>query len=162
MTYRRGKQMVRSSWRKNIFRIVGVVLGLLAGCVVARGKEPAKIWKIGVLGSGPHAVNAARDEALRQGLHDLGYDEGKNIALEYRYAEGKTERLDKLARELVEQNVDVIVVGGTRVAVAAKNATTTIPIVVAGAGDLVEAGPIKSVIVPWGNLNGDGRKTPAV
>ena len=149
--------MVRSSWRKNIFRVVGVVLGLLAGCVVARAQQPAKTWKIGVLVSGTQAVNAARDEALRQGLHDLGYDEGKNIALEYRYAEGKTDRLDKLARELVEQNVDVIVVGGTRVAVAAKNATTTIPIVVAGAGDLVEAGLIKSFMFPGGNVTGVSR-----
>src|SRR5262252_6912729 len=160
MRYRRGKQMVRSSWRKNIFRVMGVVLGLLAGCVVARAQQPAKTWKIGVLVSGTQAVNAARDEALRQGLHDLGYDEGKNIALEYRYAEGKTDRLDKLARELVEQNVDVIVVGGTRVAVAAKNATTTIPIVVAGAGDLVEAGLIKSFMFPGGNVTGVGRMSP--
>jgi putative ABC transport system substrate-binding protein len=149
--------MVRSSWRKNIFRVVGVVLGLLAGCVVARAQQPAKTWKIGVLVSGTQAVNAARDEALRQGLHDLGYDEGKNIALEYRYAEGKRDRLDKLARELVEQNVDVIVVGGTGVAVAAKNATTTIPIVVAGAGDLVEAGLIKSFMFPGGNVTGVAR-----
>src|SRR5262245_4672212 len=157
MRYRRGKQMVRSSWRKNIFRIVGVVLGLLAGCVVARAQQPAKTWKIGVLVSGTQAVNAARDEALRQGLRDLGYEEGKNIAMQYRYAEGKTDRLDKLARELVEQNVDVIVVGGTRVAVAAKNATTTIPIVVAGAGDLVEAGLIKSFMFPEGNVTGVAR-----
>ena len=149
--------MVRSSWRKNIFRVMGVVLGLLAGCVVARAQQPAKTWKIGVLVSGTQAVNAARDEALRQGLHDLGYDEGKNIVMEYRYAEGKTDRLDKLARELVEQNVDVIVVGGTRVAVAAKNATTTIPIVVAGAGDLVEAGLIKSFMFPGGNVTGVAR-----
>jgi putative ABC transport system substrate-binding protein len=77
--------------------------------------------------------------------------------MEYRYAEGKTDRLDKLARELVEQNVDVIVVGGTGVAVAAKNATTTIPIVVAGAGDLVEAGLIKSFMFPGGNVTGVAR-----
>ena len=149
--------MVRSSWRKNIFRVAGVVLGLLAGCVVARAQQPAKTWKIGVLVSGTQAVNGARDEALRQGLRDLGYEEGKNIALEYRYAEGKRDRLDKLARELVEQNVDVIVVGGTGVAVAAKNATTTIPIVVAGAGDLVEAGLIKSFMFPGGNVTGVAR-----
>jgi putative ABC transport system substrate-binding protein len=102
-------------------------------------------------------VNAARDEALRQGLRDLGYEEGKNIAMEYRYAEGKTDRLNKLARELVEQKVDIIVVGGTGVAVAAKNATSTIPIVVAGAGDLVEAGLIKSFMFPGGNVTGVAR-----
>src|SRR5215813_6973680 len=97
MRYRRGKQMVRSSWRKNIFRVMGVVLGLLAGCVVARAQQPAKTWKIGVLVSGTQAVNAARDEALRQGLHDLGYDEGKNIALEYRYAYFIFDGIAKLA-----------------------------------------------------------------
>ena len=108
-------------------------------------------------GFSTQAVNAARDEALRQGLRDLGYKEGKNIVMEYRYAEGKTDRLDKLAQELVEQKVDVIVVGGTGVAVAAKNATNTIPIVVAGAGDLVEAGLIKSFMFPGGNVTGVAR-----
>src|SRR5215510_10502590 len=149
--------MVRTSWIKHGFRVVGGVLGLLAGCVVARAQQPGKTWKIGVLVSGTQAVNAARDEALRQGLHDLGYDEGKNLTMEYRYAEGKTDRLDKLARELVEQKVDVIVVGGTGVAVAAKSATSTIPIVVAGAGDLVEAGLIKSFMFPGGNVTGVAR-----
>src|SRR5262245_39070539 len=157
MRYRRGKQMVRALWMKDIAAVVGVLMGLLAGSTVVSAQQPGKTWKIGVLVSGTQAVNAARDEALRQGLHDLGYDEGKNIALEYRYAEGKTDRLDKLARELVEQNVDVIVVGGTRVAVAAKNATSTIPIVVAGAGDLVEAGLIKSFMFPGGNVTGVAR-----
>lgn len=149
--------MVKTSWTKKIFSVVAIVAGLLAGCIGADAQQPVKTWKIGVLVSGTQAVNATRDEALRQGLRDLGYEEGKNIAMEYRYAEGKTERLDKLARELVEQKVDVIVVGGTRVAVAAKNATSTIPIVVAGAGDLVEAGLIKSFMFPGGNVTGVAR-----
>ena len=63
--------------------------------------QPVKVWKIGVLVSSSQALNTARDEALRQGLRDLGYEEGKNIVLEYRYGEGKTERLAALARELV-------------------------------------------------------------
>src|SRR6058998_1357528 len=149
--------MVKTSWMKNIFRIVGIVAGLLAGGAVAGAQQPVKTWKIGVLVSSTQAVNAARDEALRQGLRDLGYEEGKNIAMEYRYAEGKTDQLDKLARELVEQKVDVIVVGGTGVAVAAKNATNTVPVVVAGAGDLVEAGLIKSFMYPGGNVTGVAR-----
>mgnify|MGYP003581334019 CR=1 FL=1 len=148
---------MKTSSMENIFRVVAIVAGLLAGCIGADAQQPVKTWKIGVLVSGTQAVNAARDEALRQGLRDLGYEEGKNIAMEYRYAEGKTERLDKLARELVEQKVDGIVVGGTRVAVAAKNATSTIPIVVAGAGDLVEAGLIKSFMFPGGNVTGVAR-----
>jgi putative ABC transport system substrate-binding protein len=123
---------------------------------MSRAQQP-KAWKIGVLVSSSQSVNAARDQALRQGLRDLGYEEGKNIALEYRYAEGRTDQLDKLARELIEQKVDVIVVGGTRVAVAAKKATSTLPIVVAGAGDLVEAGLIKSFMYPGGNVTGVAR-----
>jgi putative ABC transport system substrate-binding protein len=119
--------------------------------------QQAKIWKIAVLVSGTEALNKSRDESLRQGLRDLGYEEGKNIVFEYRFGEGKTERLAPLARELVEQKPDVIVVGGTSVAVAAKKATNTIPIVVAGAGDLVEAGLIKSYMYPGGNVTGVGR-----
>src|SRR4030095_10501747 len=149
--------MSKTSRTKNIFRVVGVVVGLLAGAAVGSAHQPLKTWKIGVLVSSTQAVNAARDEALRQGLRDLGYEEGKNIAMEYRYAEGKTDRLDNLAREVVEQKVDVIVVGGTAVAVAAKNATSTIPIVVAGAGDLVEAGLNKSFMYPGGNVTGVAR-----
>ena len=135
--------------------LVGVLLFAL--CLPAQAQQPAKSWKIGVLVSSTQAVNAPRDEALRQGLRDLGYEEGKNVVMEYRYGEGKTERLNQLARELVDQKVDVIVVGGTSVAVAAKKATSTIPIVVAGAGDLVEAGLIKSFMYPGGNVTGVAR-----
>ncbi len=130
---------------------------LLALCLPAQGQQPGKTWKIGVLVSSTQAINRARDEALRQGLLDLGYEEGKNIVMEYRYGEGKTERLSQLARELVDQKVDVIVVAGTSVALAAKKATSTIPIVVAGAGDLVEAGLIKSFMYPGGNVTGVAR-----
>ncbi len=142
---------------KNIVRLLGSVVWLLAFAAVASAQQPAKVWKVGVLVSSSQALNASRDEALRQGLRDLGYQEGKNIVMEYRYAEGKTDRLNQLAKELVEQKVDVIVVGGTAVAVAAKNATTTIPIVVAGAGDLVEAGLVKSFMFPGGNVTGVAR-----
>ena len=120
-------------------------------------QQPARVWKIGVLVSSTEALNKSRDEGLRQGLRELGYEEGKNIVFEYRFGEGKTERLAPLARELVEQKPDVIVVGGTAVAVAAKKATSTIPIVVAGAGDLVEAGLIQSYMHPGGNVTGVGR-----
>lgn len=123
----------------------------------AQAQETRKTWKIGVLVSGTASSNASRDEALRLGLRDLGYDEGKNITFVYKYAEGKTDRLPNLAKELVSEKPDVIVVGGTAVAVAAKNATSTIPIVVAGAGDLVEAGLIKSFMYPGGNVTGVAR-----
>ncbi|HEY7556659.1 MAG TPA: ABC transporter substrate-binding protein [Candidatus Binatia bacterium] len=133
---------------------------LLLIASLSAAQQAAKVWKIGVLVSGTKDLNAARDEALRQGLRELGYEEHKNIILEYRYAEGKTDRLSQLARELVEQKPDVIVVGGTSVAVAAKNATSAIPIVVAGAGDLVEAGLVKSFMYPGGNVTGVSRMSP--
>jgi putative ABC transport system substrate-binding protein len=149
--------MVKKSGLKDIVRVVGIIVGLLVGVTSASAQQPGKVWKIGVLVSSSQAVNAERDEAFRQGLRDLGYEEGKNIVMEYRYAEGTTDRLNQLARELVDQKVDVIVVGGTRVTAAAKKATSTIPIVVAGAGDLVEAGLIKSFMFPGGNVTGVAR-----
>src|SRR5215472_16305618 len=125
-----------------------------------QAQSTPKIWKIGVLVSSTRELNSARDQGLRDGLHELGYDEGKNIVLVYRFAEGKPDRLPQLARELIDEKPDVIVVGGTAVAVAAKKATNTIPIVVAGAGDLVEAGLIKSYMFPGGNVTGVGRMSP--
>ena len=136
-----------------------VLLWLLSGGM-AEAQQGGKVWKIGLLVSSTKALNAARDESLRRGLRAMGYEEHKNIVLEYRYAEGKIDRMAQLARELVEQKPDVIVVGGTRVALAAKNATSTIPIVVAGAGDLVEAGLVKSFMYPGGNVTGVSRMSP--
>lgn len=127
---------------------------------ILQAQRPAKIWRIGVLVSSSASLNSARDEALRQGLRELGYIEGQNLVMEFRYGEGKIERLGPLARDLVERKVDVIVAGGTRVALAAKKATDTIPIVVAGAGDLVEAGLIKSFMYPGGNVTGVARMSP--
>ncbi|HVO92437.1 MAG TPA: ABC transporter substrate-binding protein [Terriglobales bacterium] len=130
---------------------------VLVLCGSARAQEGAKIWKIGVLVSSTETLNKPRDQGLRQGLRELGYEENKNIVFDYRFAEGKTERLAQLAKDLVADKPDVIVAGGTAVAVAAKQATSTIPIVVAGAGDLVEAGLIKSYMYPGGNVTGVGR-----
>jgi putative ABC transport system substrate-binding protein len=140
--------------RHLLWLTTALILTLVAN---VSAQQPAKVWKIGVLVSGTEALNKSRDEGLRQGLRDLGYEDGKNIVFVYRFGEGKTERLAPLARELVEQKPDVIVVGGTAVAVAAKKATNTIPIVVAGAGDLVEAGLIQSYMHPGGNVTGVGR-----
>ena len=128
-----------------------------AFCASAQAQQPPRLWKIGVLVSSTAALNASRDEALLEGLRVLGYEEGKNIVIERRYAEGKTSRLPQITRELVEQQPDVIVAGGTQVASAAKRATNTIPIVVAGAGDLVEARLINSFMYPGGNVTGVAR-----
>jgi len=130
---------------------------LLALSFPADAQEPAKIWRIGVLVSSSPSLNASRDEALRQGLHEIGYVEGKNIIMEYRYAEGKLDRLSDLAADLVRLKPDVILAGGTRVAVAAKQATSTIPIVVTGAGDLVAAGLVDNLNRPGGNVTGVSR-----
>src|SRR5437867_442380 len=137
--------------------IVAIGVAIALGGTVAQAQQTQKTWKIGVLVSGTASIDASRDEAMRQGLRELGYEEGKNLAFDYKYAEGKTDRLPQLAKELVAEKPDVIVVGGTAVAVAAKNATNTIPIVVAGAGDLVEAGLIKSFMYPGGNVTGVAR-----
>ena len=131
---------------------------LFSGYVgMAEAQQPANVWTLGILASSTPALYTARDQALLQGLRNLGYEEGKNIVLERRYADGKMDRLPQLARELVERKPDLLVVGGTAVAIAAKQATNTIPIVVAGAGDLVEAGLINSFMYPGGNVTGVAR-----
>jgi putative ABC transport system substrate-binding protein len=150
----------RSKQQTGWARLIVVIAWFIGSIGIAAAQTSGRVSKIGVLVSSTKALNATRDDSLRQGLRALGYEENKNIVLEYRYGEGKTDRLPQLARELVEQKPDVIVVGGTSVAVAAKNATGTIPIVVAGAGDLVEAGLVKSFMYPGGNVTGVSRMSP--
>src|SRR5215468_1639894 len=104
---------------------------------LAEAQETAKVAKVGVLASTSRSLNAAREDSLWQGLRQLGYIDGKNITMEYRYADGQLDRLPQLATELVQLKVDVLVVSGTQVAVAAKRANSTIPIVQAGVGDPV-------------------------
>ena len=108
---------------------------LLVG-VIAEAQQPKKVPRIGYLSAGDPASESTRSEAIRLALRELGYIEGQNIAIEYRYTEGKRDRLPELAAELVRLKVDIIVVAGGTIAVrAAKNATKTIPIVMAGAWD---------------------------
>jgi putative tryptophan/tyrosine transport system substrate-binding protein len=132
----------------------------LAVCSAARAQQPAKVWKIGVLVSTSRAVNGSREDNLWSGLRQLGYIEGKNVVLEYRYADGRLDRLPALAEELVRLNVDIFVAFGTRAAVAAKQATATIPIVLAGVGDPVQAGLVSSLSRPGGNVTGLSRLSP--
>jgi putative ABC transport system substrate-binding protein len=101
-----------------------------------------------------------RRDAFRQGLRDLGYVEGQNIVIEYRYAEGKSARLAELATELVRLKVDVIVTGSTITTLAAKNATKTIPIVMATASDPVASGFVVSLARPGGNITGLSQMSP--
>ncbi len=129
---------------------------LLALPFSARAQQPKKVPRIGYLSSGDAASESARAEGIRLALRERGYIEGQNIAIEYRYAEGKRDRFPELAAELVRLKVDIIVVaGGATWIRAAKNATKTIPIVMAGDGsDPVEAGLVESLARPGGNVTG--------
>ena len=123
----------------------------------AAAQQPKKVPRIGYLSTVSPSSESTRSEALRLGLRELGYIEGRNIAIEYRYAEGKLDRYPELAAELVRLKVDIIVAGGgTALAQAAKNATKTIPIVMVGLGsaDPVEAGLVESLARPGGNITG--------
>jgi ABC-type uncharacterized transport system substrate-binding protein len=138
--------------------ILGSVLYamLFALCLPAGAQQPKKVFRIGVLSGSAPASESARFEAFRSALRELGYIEGQNIATEYRYAEGKSDRLPGLAAELVRLKVDIIVVaGGPTWIRPVQNATKTIPIVMVGVGgDPVEAGLVKSLARPGGNVTG--------
>ena len=123
---------------------------------MASAQQPKKVPRIGYLSTSDPATESARAEAIRLALRELGYIEGQNIAIEYRYAEGKRDRFPELAAELVRLKVDIIVVaGGADWIRAAMNATKTIPIVMVGTGaDPVEAGLIESLARPGGNVTG--------
>ena len=151
----RNTQMVSAMKKAGVSSILFVVI-LLAVAVIAEAQQPKKVPRIGYLSTSDPANESARAEGIRLALRELGYIEGQNIAIEYRYAEGKRDRFPELAAELVRLKVDIIVVaGGTHVIRAAKNATKTIPIVMVGAGtDPVEAGLIESLARPGGNVTG--------
>ena len=111
---------------------------LLAVAVIAEAQQPKKVPRIGYPKPGSVPYASARTEAIRQSLRELGYVEGKNIVIEHRYAEGNLDRLPELAAELVRLKVDIIVAaGGINVIRAAKNATKTIPIVMAAVGSIL-------------------------
>jgi len=133
---------------------VVLALGLVLAPLAVEAQPAGKVWRIGLLMSPSVSSERARIEAFRQGLGDLGYAEGRNITIEYRYADGNAERLPTLAAELVRLNVDLIVTAGDFGIRAAKEATTTIPIVVALAGDLVGPGYVASLARPGGNITG--------
>jgi putative ABC transport system substrate-binding protein len=137
-------------------RILVYALSALALTTIhlAYAQQATKIPRIGVLPAGSPSSMATQVEAFRQGLRELGYVEGKNILLEYRYGEGKREQYRDLADELVRLKPIVIVVSSVGFTAAAKEATKTIPIVVAGAGDLVGTGLVASLARPGGNVTG--------
>ena len=127
---------------------------ILVSIHFAEAQQAPKIPRIAYLQAPPAAVVSARTDAFRQGLRDLGYIEGKNILIEWRYADGKIDRVPTLVTELVNLNVDVIVSGGSTVTRSAKEATKTIPIIMAQETDPVGSGFVASLARPGGNVTG--------
>jgi len=132
--------------------IVGIAGSLLFTPLAVRAQQAGKVYRIGILEAIPAAQNAANLEALRRGLRDLGYVEGRNLIIDYRSADGRAERFPDLASELVRLKVDLIVTRGTPAARAAKNATVTIPVVMATMGD--PRAIVASFARPGGNITG--------
>jgi putative tryptophan/tyrosine transport system substrate-binding protein len=137
-----------------------IAIVVLAFGLIAEAQQPKKVPRIGYLSGSPPFSIAEHNEAFRQGLRELGYMEGKNIVIEWRSAEGKRDRLPALATELVHLKVDVIVTAGPLVTRAAKEATVTIPIVMAQDPDPVGNGFVASLARPGGNITGLSRIAP--
>src|SRR5215831_11654438 len=132
-----------------------IAVVLLAVAVITQAQQPAKVSRIGYLSNTDAASESARVEGIRLALSERGYKEGQNISIEYRYAEGKSDRPPELAAELLRLKVDILLVSGDPAVRAAMNATKTIPIVLLGAGlDPVEAGLVESLARPGGNVTG--------
>jgi putative ABC transport system substrate-binding protein len=128
--------------------------------LTAGAQQAGKIPRIGLLSPFSPSATEPWHQAFRHGLRDLGWVEGQNISIEYRYAEGRRDRLPDLAADLVRLKVDIIVVDSTSPAVAAKNATRAIPIVVASGSDTVASGLVKSLARPGGNITGLDQMAP--
>jgi putative tryptophan/tyrosine transport system substrate-binding protein len=131
-----------------------IVFILVMTGALAQAQQPNKVPRIGYLTGASVSAFAARTEAFRQGLRGLGYVEEKNIVIEYRYGDGKTDRLNQFAAELVRLKVDVIVTGGSPATLSAKEATVTIPIVMGSDADPVGSGVVASLARPGGNITG--------
>lgn len=134
--------------------VVAFALSLLTAPLAAEAEQPRKVARIGFLSPGSPAAAPKLLEAFRQGLRELGWVEGQNIAIEWRFAEGKFERLPELAAELVALKVDLLVAAAPQPARAAKEATSAIPVVFIGVADPVRIGLISSLARPGGNVTG--------
>jgi putative ABC transport system substrate-binding protein len=138
--------------RRREFITVLASAAVMLPCTALAQKPAAKIWRLGILQ--PGAPPEPLVDSLRERFNELGYSEGHNIAYEYRWAEGKPQRLTELAKELVDLKVDVITAFSTPAAIAAQKATQTIPIVFTGVGDPVGSGVVPSLSRPDGNITG--------
>jgi putative ABC transport system substrate-binding protein len=139
-------------WRPAAAIVIFILLQFAA--LLAEAQPAGKVWRIGYLDQGTAAINGAFLDGLRQGLRELGWVEGRNIVIEARFADGKTEQLPMLAAELVRLKVDLIATTTTPAALAAKQATTKIPIVIGFAADPVGSGIVASLAHPGGNITG--------
>ena len=135
-----------------VVSMIVLLVEVLAAPLAARAQQPARAPRIGYLESG--APGTPLVEAFRQGLRELGYVEGHNFTIGYRWAEGRQDRLPGLAEEIVRLNVDVIVTHGAVATRAAQRATAAIPIVFASSGDAVATGLVASLARPGGNVTG--------
>ena len=134
--------------------LAGAGAMLLATPLAAEAQQTGKVYRIGMLERTSAAINVANLDGFRQGLRELEYVEGKNVVIEYRSADGRDEQFPSLAAELVRLKVDLILTRGTPAALAAKNATGTIPVVIIGVGDPVGQGVVASLARPGGNVTG--------
>jgi ABC-type uncharacterized transport system substrate-binding protein len=146
--------------RVRIITVFTLSAMLFALCSLVEAQQSGKIFRIGYLDNSTLAGSAVLVKAFLQELNKLGWIEGKNIAIEYRFAEQKSERLAELAADLVRVKVDLIVVVATPAALAAKSATTTIPVVMLNAGNPVGVGLIASLARPGGNITGNSGLSP--
>jgi len=147
---------------KKKIRSITLCAMLFALSVSVEAQQAKKVPRIGYLGATSRSINPARSEAFRQGLRDLGYVEGKNIVIEWRFAEGKLDRLPALAVELVRLKVDVVLTGGPASTRSAKQATATIPIVMAYDDDPIGSGFVASLARPGGNITGLSTLAPEI
>jgi putative ABC transport system substrate-binding protein len=134
--------------------IAFVALGAVAGSIASFAQQQGKVWRVGFLSLYSASEIVQNTAAFLKALRELGYIEGKNLVVEWRFAEGSFERLPDLAADLVQLKVDVIVAVASAAISAAKNATSTIPIVMATTGDPVGSGFVRSLARPGGNITG--------
>jgi putative ABC transport system substrate-binding protein len=145
--------------KKSLWLFTILFVGAVA---IAEAQQPTKVPRIGYLSTVSRSAIAVRIEAFRQGLHELGYVEGKNIVIEWRFAEGKLDRLPALAAELVRLKVDIIITAGPPATRAAKETTSTIPIVMTFDPDPVGNGFVASLARPGGNITGLATLAPEI
>jgi putative ABC transport system substrate-binding protein len=152
----------RTVQNRKLVGFIALVIALMACGAVAKAQQAKRVSRIAYLAASPASANTGRFDAFRQGLREMGYVEGENIIIEDRYAEGKFDRLPALAAELVRLKVEVIITAGPPVTRAVKEATATIPIVMAQDGDPVGNGFIASLARPGGNITGMSQLAPEI